>query len=117
MALTSSEVTTLVEAQITRVADPQATALIRSLLVPPRCELRPWDYGAPGTEYPCWIVAEHGPSGTGIAYCEHGFGPEFPWGLLWISEANLSIGMDSGWFDSLEDAVRGSFAWPESSSA
>jgi hypothetical protein len=111
MALTASKVTELDEAQLARVADPQAAVLIRSLLVPPRCEHRPWDYG-PDTEYPCRIVLEHAPSGTGVAYCEHGFGPGCPWGLLWIPGEYLSIGMDSGWYDSLEDAVRESFSWP-----
>jgi hypothetical protein len=84
--------------------------------VTPRCEQRSWDYGAPGTVYRCWIVLEHPASGTGIAYCEQGFGPSCPWGLLWISGEHLSMGMDSGWYDSLEDAVRESFAWPESTS-
>ena len=116
MALSASAVSALVEAQLARVADPQAVALIRSLLVPPRCELRPWDYGPSDTHYPCWIVAEHAPSKTGIAYCEEGFGPRCPWGLLWISGERLSMGMDCGWYGSLEDAVRESCAWPESSS-
>lgn len=113
MALTASEVSALVEVQLARVSDPQAVALIRRLLVTPRCEQRPWDYGAPGDEYPCWIVLEHAPSGTGVAYCEQGFGPSFPWGLLWISDEHLSMGMDCGWHDSLDGAVRESFAWPE----
>lgn len=113
MALDASKVSALVEEQLARVADPQAVGLIRGLLVPPRCELRPWDYGAPGEKYPCWIVAEHRQSSTGIVYCEHGFGPKCPWGLLWISGEHLSMGMDSGWYDSLADAVRESFAWPE----
>ena len=115
MALNASKVTELVEAQVARVTDPKAAVLIRSLLVPPRCEHRPWDYGAHDTQYPCWIVAEHPPSNTAIAYCEQGFGPSFPWGLLSISGEHLSMGMDSGWYDSLEDAIRESFAWPESS--
>src|SRR5215472_3843808 len=98
MALSASDVLALVEAQLSRVTDPKAVALIRSLLVPPRCEYRPWDYGAPGEKYPCWIVAEHTPSGTGIAYCERGFGPRCPWGLLWISGEHLSMGMDCSWY-------------------
>jgi hypothetical protein len=112
MAATASKVSELVEQQLSRVIDPRTGALIRSLLVPPRCEFRPWDY-APDTEYPCWIVAEHGSSGTCFAYCEHGFGPKCPWGLLWIRGEHLSMGMDCAWYDSLEDAVRESFAWEE----
>ena len=113
MSLDASKVSALVGEQLALVDDPQAVAIIRGLLVPPRCELRPWDYGAPGEKYPCWIVAEHRQSSTGIAYCEHGFGPKCPWGLLWISGEHLNMGMDSGWYDSLTDAVRESFAWPE----
>jgi hypothetical protein len=39
------------------------------------------------------------------------FGPRDPWGLLFIAGRHLSMGMDSGWFISLEDAVRASMAW------
>ena len=41
------------------------------------------------------------PSNTGIAYCEFGFGPASPWGLVFLSGASqMSIGMDSGWYGS-----------------
>jgi hypothetical protein len=113
MAITALQVSILVERELTRITDSQTAVFIRSLLVPPHCENRPWDYGLPGTEYPCWIVIEHAPSGTAIAYCEEGFGPKKPWGLLWIS-GELSMGMDSSWYDSLEGAVKESHAWPQS---
>jgi hypothetical protein len=112
MAVTAEEVSTLVEAQLMQVTEARAAALIRSLLVTPRCEQRVWDYGEPGTRYPCWIVLEHTPSGTGVAYSEHGFGPKYPWGLLFISREQ-TMGMDSAWYDSLENAVRDSMAWPD----
>ncbi len=38
------------------------------------------------------------PSNTGIAYCEFGFGPRNPWGLVFLSRG--SIGMDSAWYES-----------------
>jgi len=116
MALTALHISGLVEAELARITSPQVSALLRSLLVTPRCERRAWDYGEPGTEYPCWIVAEHSPSNTAFAYCEQGFGPSFPWGLLWISGEHLSIGMDGAWYESLEEVVRESRAWPASSS-
>lgn len=112
MALTASEISTLVATQLDHVTNPQAAILIRRLLVPPRCEFRAWNYGPPSL-LPCWIVLEHTPSGTGVAYCEQGFGPSFPWGLLWISGENLSMGMDDAWFESLEEVVRESSAWSE----
>jgi len=73
--------------------------------------MREWDYGEAHQEFPCWIVLEHQPSNTCIAYCEEGFGPVSPWGLLFISRAHLNIGMDSGWFTRFEDAFRESMAW------
>src|SRR6185437_5067450 len=104
MGLSASTVSALVEKEIARVSSSEAAALIRSLLVPPRCEDRPWDYDEPGEKYPCWIVAEHPASRTGIGYCEKGFGPKCPWGLLWLSE-HLNMGADYSWFSSLEAAV------------
>ena len=82
---------------------------IRPLLVSPRCEDRPWDYGPPKQKYACWIILEHPPSNTGIAYCAEGFGPQSPWGLLFLRE-HLSMGMDSSWYTTLEDAFRESQA-------
>jgi len=111
--MTASEILSLVEAELTRISNPSTVALIRGLLVPPRCEQRPWDYGEPNQTFPCFIVAEHPASNTAFAYCEHGFGPRCPWGLLWRSGEWLNMGMDSSWFTSLEDCVRDSFAWPD----
>ena len=68
------------------------------------------DYGADGEKYPCWIVLEHASSNTGIAYCAQGFGPTDPWGLLFLAGPQKSMGMDSGWFTTLEYAFRESAA-------
>jgi|SRR5882672_7303057 len=111
MGLSAQTVDALVEREVGRIAQADLASLIGSLRVPTRCELRPWDYGEPEEAYPCWIVLEHPASNTAIAYCEEGFGPRDPWGLLFIKGPHSSIGMDSGWFASLEDAVRGSMAW------
>ena len=64
------------------------------------------DYGEESRTYPCWIVLEHRASNTGIAYCAYGFGPGDPWGLLFLGGPHLSMGMDSAWFVTLEDAFR-----------
>jgi hypothetical protein len=62
--------------------------------------MRPWDYGRPGEAFPCWLVPEHQASNTGIAYCEQGFGPRCPWGLLFLEGTeHMSMGMDSAWFE------------------
>jgi len=69
-----------------------------------RCERRLWSYD--DSEYPCWIVLEDKVSNVGVAYCEHGFGPKAPWGLLGLTDNHLHMGDDSAWFPSLEQAVR-----------
>jgi hypothetical protein len=81
----------LVESQINAITQTDLVTLIRSLRVPARCENRPWDYGKPGETYPCWIVLEHQASNTAVAYCAEGFGPTYPWGLLFIRD-HLSMG-------------------------
>jgi hypothetical protein len=113
MALTANQVSKIIQADLSKIKNPQALELIRTLLVPLRCEDRPWDYGEPGMKYPCWIFAEHQTSNTAFAYCEQGFGPRCPWGLLGISGEHLNMGMDSSWFSSLEDLVKDSQAWPD----
>jgi len=95
---------------MSRMKDDRLVASIGPLLVSPRCEARDWEYGPDGQTYPCWIILEHPPSNSCIAYCDEGFGPQSPWGLLFLRGEHLSMGMDSGWFTTLEDAFRGSMA-------
>jgi len=57
------------------------------------------------------LVLKHQHSDTGIAYCEQGFGPSDPWGLVFLSGDHMGIGMDSGWFSTLESAMRESMGW------
>lgn len=111
MSKTARDISAIVEAEIANIAQPDLVARVRELMVPVRCELRGWDYGEPGEEYACWIFAEHPESNTAFAYTEHGFGPTSPWGLLFIRGEQMSMGMDSGWFISLEDLFRESRAW------
>lgn len=106
----ASDVDRLFEKEVARITQPDLLELIKRLRVPTRREERPWNYGKGDEAYPCWIVLDHPGSNTCIAYCEQGFGPRSPWGLLFIKN-HLSIGMDSGWFASLEEAVRDSMAW------
>ena len=101
----------LVERALAAVRDPALVALVRDLLVEPCPVERDWDYGAAGQKFVCWTVLERPPSGTGVAYCEEGFGPAHPWGLVVLGGPHTSMGMDSAWYASLEDAVRESRAW------
>ena len=106
----TQDVEQLVRAQLDRITDVAVIEAIRPLLIAPRVEDRPWDYGPPGRTCPCWIVLEHTQSNTGIASCAEGFGPADPWGLLFLTGEHLSMGVDSGCFTTLEDAFRGSMA-------
>jgi hypothetical protein len=101
----------LVENALERITDPKLTDRIRELLVPPYPVERAWDYGMPSEHFTCWTVLEHRASNAGIAFCEKGFGPSYPWGLVFLTGPRVSIGMDSSWFASLEDAMRESSAW------
>jgi len=101
------------ERELAALKDPRVASHIRSLLIPPKCQMRAWDYGKPGEEFPCWLVLEHAASNTGIAYCEHGFGPTMPWGLLFLSGQHMSMGMDSGWYERFLEAYFESQVAPE----
>lgn len=101
----------LVERELARISDPKLADLVRELRVEPYAVERDWDYGSPGQRFVCWTVLEHNPSGTGVVYCDDGFGPERPWGLVFLSGPHMGIGMDYGWYASLGDAVQDSMAW------
>lgn len=107
MPVTASVLKTLIENELAGVSDARVVQYIRGMLVEPHIVLRNWDYGEPGQQYPCWTVLRDTQSGGGIAYCEYGFGPRCPWGLMWglgHEERNRSMGMDSVWYPTFLDA-------------
>jgi len=101
----------LVERELRAIRNPAILDLVRRLRVDPYAVEREWDYGPADQRYVCWTVLEHRPSNKGAAYCDAGFGPAFPWGLVFLSGPHMNIGMDSNWFSTLECAVRESMAW------
>lgn len=105
---TADEITALVASELAAIADPLVREGLAAALVMPWKRQLEWDYGAPDEAYPGWIVAEDHETDTGIAWCDQGFGPKNPWGLVFLSHA--SMGMDSGWFAWLEEAFADSFA-------
>ncbi len=111
--LTADQVSSLVQRELAQLSDPALLTRIKELLVSPYPVERAWDYGRFGEKFVCWTVLEHRPSNTAIAYCEQGFGPSDPWGLVFISGEHVGIGMDSGWFATLESAMRDSMAWDD----
>lgn len=105
MTVTTNHLIDLVESELAELDDARVAAHVRRLLVPPGSVMRSWDYGTEDEAYPCWSVLEHNASNTGIAYCESGFGPSFPWGLVFLTgTVHMSMGMDSGWFQCFLEA-------------
>jgi len=100
MPVTTTQIRSLVEVELSNLRDDRVKSHIQGLLVEPTVVLREWDYGAPGETYPCWSVLNHAQSNTGIAYCEFGFGPRCPWGIVMLSgDMHTAIGVDSCWFE------------------
>jgi hypothetical protein len=111
----SQQVKALVAEQLAMIEDAaRADALCALLLPEPRLEVRAWDYGAPDERYPYWVVAEARERSILLVYCEQGFGPEFPWGFLFIENDPRaeSLGMDAQWNWYLEEAFVRSGLWP-----
>ena len=113
MAISPAEVDQLVETELSRIDDLALLARTRDLRVAPTPVLRDWDYGAPDEAFVCWTVVQNEVVNRGVAYCEDGFGPHRPWGLVFLRGAYMSIGMDSGWFPTLEEAMRDLIGWDE----
>ncbi len=95
------DISSFVSQELVTVRDARVVEHITGLRVAPRQEERRWDYGAPDS-FTCWVVLEHVPSNTAIVYCQEGFGPKAPWGLVAAhgTTAEMSMGMDSNWFPS-----------------
>lgn len=102
MACSAEDVATLVSRELATIADIAVREGLRARLIAPTQHLRNWDYGEAGKQFTCWTIAEDPVSDTALVYSECGFGPEAPWGLVFISRP--WFGMDSGWFVRLEDA-------------
>jgi hypothetical protein len=115
MSVDADTLKDLIDFELIDLFDRRIVHHIRAHLVEPALELRDWDYGEPGQRYPCWIVFRHASSNTGIAYCEQGFGPRCPWGLLWIGGEGSprSIGQDSEWYTTFMETYFNSFAISE----
>jgi hypothetical protein len=99
----------LVDAELGRIADSALRDALRTYLVVPERHERDWEYAATEVRYPCWLVASCPVDDWCIVYCEHGFGPEDPWGMLQLSNERMLS--DACWHVSLEHAFRMSPAW------
>ena len=104
MHITVDVLKTLIKDELATVSDVRVITHIQGLLVEPHVLLRAWDYGKEGQMYPCWFVLRDENSGSEIAYCEQGFGPRCPWGLVSSDSVFVTMGMDSGWHHKFLDA-------------
>jgi hypothetical protein len=113
MAIDAHYLRNLIQDEVTTLSDARVVTQIKKLLVEPRVVLRNWDYGEPGQQYPCWIVLDDPAHPySAIAFCEYGFGPTIPWGLVSSGDTvgDMSMGMDSEWFLTFLDAYFASWA-------
>jgi hypothetical protein len=116
MPIDAKTLKAMIDRELERLLDARVKGHIQSMRVDPEPALRNWDYGKPGEQYICWGVLNDSGSHTGIAYCENGFGPSSPWGLVSLAsddEKHMSMGMDSGWFPTFLDAYFDSCAAAE----
>jgi hypothetical protein len=100
---TSQQIRALIAAELTRM-DPGRREVLQRHLVEPQLRTLRWDYGPPDC-FECWIVGhtEDEDERFDLAYCESGFGPDFPWGCVFSDDS--SMGMDAQWSSGLEDAA------------
>jgi len=97
--MTPTDVAALVRDDMRALHDARVVAHVTALLVtPPRQLLLGWAYGAAGEAFDGFLVLDHARSGTGIAYCQQGFGPAAPWGLIATNrESPPSMGRSDEW--------------------
>ncbi len=107
----AAEVAAAVDEDLANLHDSRVRAGITAFRVAPPTAIRlGWDYGKPGETFDGWLVFSDPEQRTGIAYCDQGFGPTRPWGLINTGETCPSMGMDSGWFRRFLDAYLDSFS-------
>jgi hypothetical protein len=97
------------------ISDQRVIDQVRKYLLPhAELQLRDWNYGYAGEQFPCWTVLKHPTSRTEIAYCAQGFGPAFPWGNLnQLGNEDDSMDMDTEWSFTFLDAFFDSSAAAE----
>jgi len=93
----------LIQSELAKIEENERRTRLSSLLISPRPISLAWDYGEPGERFNCWLVGESAAENVWLVYSEHGFGPSFPWGFVFPDRD--SFGMDSQWYDRLEDAA------------
>jgi hypothetical protein len=101
-----AEFQSLFDSELEKIDQQAVVECIEKFRIPPRLQYLNWDYGEEGQQYPCWIAVEDPGTGTAVVFCQQGFGPQYPWGLVSIEGPYQSMGTDYQWFVTLEEAVR-----------
>jgi hypothetical protein len=100
---TPEEIATLVKGEVNTTANESVKAGLVGILVPPRLQMRKWDYSLSRELLPCWIVAEFPGTYLGLAYSPLGHGRRGDrWGIVELK--GEGFGRDDSWFVTLEDA-------------
>jgi hypothetical protein len=103
--VTPADVEALVRDDVRAISDARVVAHVCSLMaVPPQRLPLAWSFGSLGETLDGFLVLDHPRSGTGIVYCGQGFGPDTPWGLVFIDRGPLSTGTSDGWYARVLDA-------------
>lgn len=99
----------LIKDELGKIDNSDRRESLSNILIDPYLEDREWDYSETKQTFPCWIVASPNESIL-FAFCEKGFGPDCPWGLL-SSASQGSMGPDSCWYSYLDDLYIQSGCW------
>jgi hypothetical protein len=101
-------VTQLVEQDLAAAHDPSVRDVVRQFRVEPHSVELDWIYGPPYRRYVCWVVLDGLPwnGDVGLVYCPEGFGPDRPWGLVFLRGPRASMGIADAWYPTLEGFVR-----------
>jgi hypothetical protein len=93
----------LVDGEFASIGDSSRRAELRSTLVSPQALSLAWDYGTPGEQFECWLIGFSKEGKKRLIYCDRGFGPAYPWGIVGAKEDGM--GMDCQWHVGLEHAA------------
>ncbi|WP_439631999.1 hypothetical protein [Gemmata sp.] len=98
----------LVERERTAAHDPTVQAVIRQYRVEPYPVELDWSFGQPYRRHACWVVLDGLPWNptVGVVHCDEGFGPDRPWGLVFLRGPNRSMGIPDQWYATLADFVQ-----------
>jgi hypothetical protein len=101
----AAQISAAIDADLRNLRDPRVRAHIEAFRLPTPTPIRlGWDYGKADEAFDGWLVFDDREHHDGIAFCDQGFGPRTPWGLINTGDAYPRMGMDSGWFHRFMDA-------------